>query len=60
MHAQMRAEFELAHAPDLNRYRDALAGIASCSTACGCCRLHVELALRALNKDTPNGTPQKT
>ncbi len=53
---KLTAEWALAHAThasvaaELERYRNALGGIASCSTACGCCRLHVELALRALNE----------
>lgn len=51
MAAQMRAEWELAHAPvlaELERYRLALQGIASCSTACGCCAMHVRIAVEAL------------
>jgi hypothetical protein len=49
----MRAEFELAHseqARELERYRNLLGGIASCATACGCCRMHAELAARALGE----------
>lgn len=56
----MRKEWELAHAPQLaelaqtlERYRLALGGIASCATQCACCRLHVEVALRALARGSP-------
>jgi hypothetical protein len=59
MEAQMRAEWEMAHAPalaELERYRLALGGIASCATQCVCCRLHVEVALRALTTLNPTTT----
>jgi hypothetical protein len=52
MRAQLQREFELAH----KRYTDALNGIATCATQCGCCRMHVKIALDALN-DKPTKTP---
>lgn len=35
------------------RLRKALSGISTCSTRCGCCELHVQIALEALNDVNP-------
>jgi hypothetical protein len=51
----MVVEWATAHAchatvaAQLERYRLALGGIASCATDCGCCRLHAQIAATALS-----------
>jgi hypothetical protein len=57
MRAQIEHEFQLAHKPKLERYEKALNGIATCATQCGCCRMHVQIALDALNDKLPTKNP---
>ncbi len=56
MFAQQQAEWELAHKPKYQLLLNALEGIASCATNCGCCRMHKEIAEEAIarfTKETP-------
>lgn len=46
----MRKEWELAHAPELERYRLLLGGIASTATHCPGCRLMADMADEALKE----------
>lgn len=56
---RMTVEWATAHASHvsvvelLKRYRKALHGIASCGTACGCCRMHQQVAAEALFPGMP-------
>ena len=59
LRAQMQAEWELAHAGKLQRYENALRGIASCATACACCRMHQEIAAEALVTPTSPTHPPR-
>lgn len=60
MRAQMQAEWEIAHAPqlaELDRYRNALGGIASCASHCAGCQMLAEVARRALADAGTPATP---
>lgn len=60
MESQLKAEFELAHAPDADRLYisrrslyallNSLAGIASNATACGACAMGASIAHEALDR----------
>jgi hypothetical protein len=59
---QMKAEWAQAHVnrdallARIARLERSLGGIASCATQCGCCRMHVQIALEALQEKTREET----